>query len=124
EPEKPQDKKHNVRFVLSTGMPATMWAEFEERFNVNIYEFYGTAEEGLTFNPPGVGPIGSIGKPQPGTICEILDENDQPCEPFEIGEICFRNADGQVEQVQYFKDPDASKQKTAGNWFRSGDCGY
>lgn len=124
EPEKPKDKEHNVRFVLSAGMPATMWAEFEERFNVNIFEFYGTAEGGLTFNPPGAGPIGSIGKPPPGTICEILDEHDQPCEPFEIGEICFRNMDGKVERVQYFKDPDASEQKTAGNWFRSGDCGY
>ena len=124
EPESPRDKEHRIRFVLSAGMPATMWEEFEQRFNVKIFEFYGTAEGGLTFNPPGAGPIGSIGKPPPGTQCEILNEHDEPCEPFEIGEICFRNAEGKADPVKYFKDPKASEQKTEGDWFRSGDCGY
>jgi len=124
EPEKPTDKDHQVRFVLSAGMPATMWDDFEKRFNVKIFEFYGTAEGGLTFNPPGSGPVGSIGKPPPGMICEILDENDEPCEPYEIGEICFRNESGDVDAVTYFKDPKSSEEKTRGNWFRSGDCGY
>lgn len=124
EPEGAQDKEHNIRFVLSAGMPATMWEDFEKRFNVNIFEFYGTAEGGLTFNPPGVGPIGSIGQPPPGTQCEILNEHDEPCPPFEIGEICFRNEQGKADPVQYFKDPKASEEKTEGDWFRSGDCGY
>lgn len=124
EPEKSTDKDHHVRFVLSAGMPATMWEDFEKRFNLKIFEFYGTAEGGLTFNPPGVGPIGSIGQPPPGTICEILDEKDEPCAPYEVGEICFRNESGDVDPVTYFKDPKSSKEKTAGNWFRSGDCGY
>ncbi|PWA12027.1 ATP-dependent acyl-CoA ligase [Pueribacillus theae] len=124
EPESPSERQHNVRFVLSAGMPAAMWEEFERRFNVKIFEFYGTAEGGMTFNPPGVGPVGSIGKPPAGIQCEILDRHDQPCAPFDIGEICFRNADGKADPVNYFKDPEASKKKTKGNWFRSGDCGY
>lgn len=124
EPVGPRDRQHHVRFVLSAGMPMTMWEEFEQRFNVKIFEFYGTAEGGLTFNPPGAGPIGSIGKPPPGTQCEILDEHDQPLKSFEIGEICFRNADGKVHPVSYLKDRKASEMKTQGGWFRSGDLGY
>lgn len=124
EPEKPTDREHNVRFVLSAGMPTSMWEQFEQRFNVKIFEFYATAEGGLTFNPPGVGPVGSIGQPPPGIECAILDENDEACKPYEIGEICFRNTDGEVDPVQYYKNPEASEEKIRGNWFRSGDCGY
>lgn len=124
DPESPYERQHNVRFVLSAGMPRAMWEEFEQRFNVKIFEFYGTAEGGLTFNPPGVGPVGSIGKPPSGTQCEVLNENDQPCKPFQIGEICFRNAKGKADPVSYFKDSKASKEKTRGDWFRSGDFGY
>lgn len=124
EPPSPRDRQHNVRFVLSAGMPASMWKEFEERFNVKIFEFYATAEGGLTMNPPGVGPIGSIGKPLAGTQCEILNEENQSCPPFTIGEICFRNTSGKVDPVIYYKNPEASEKKTRGGWFRSGDYGY
>ena len=35
----------------------------------SCYEFYGAAEGGLTGNPPGVGPVGSIGKPIADAAC-------------------------------------------------------
>lgn len=124
EPGSPRDRQHNVRIILSSGMPALMWEEFEKRFNVKIFETYGSAEGGMTVNPPGVGPVGSIGKPPAGTQCEILDEHDQSRAPFDIGEICFRNAEGKADQVNYFKNTDASEEKTRGDWFRSGDYGY
>lgn len=124
EPEGPFDQQHSIRFVLSAGMPEAMWKDFERRFNVGIFEFYGTAEGGLTLNPPGIGPVGSIGKPLPGTYCEILNEQDQPLPPYKVGEICFRNQDEKADPVNYFKNPEASKTKTRGDWFRSGDHGY
>lgn len=124
EPQSPRDHQHHVRFVLSAGMPTSMWEEFEQRFNIKIFEFYATAEGGLTLNPPGIGPAGSIGKPLPGTQCEILTEHDQPCAPYAVGEICFRNAEGKADPVVYFKNSEASNKKTQGGWFRSGDYGY
>src|SRR5690606_11541949 len=42
----------------------------------------------------------------------------------EVGEICFRNEDGNVEPVNYYKNPEASQKKTEGGWFRSWDYGY
>ncbi|WFU14438.1 AMP-binding protein [Bradyrhizobium sp. CB3481] len=124
EPPGRSDGAHNVRFVLSAGMPASMWRAFEERFGVAIFEFFGTAEGGLTLNPPGIGPVGSIGKALSGTVCEILDEAMRPVPAGELGEICFRNADGTVPPVNYFGAKEASEQKTRGGWFHSGDIGW
>lgn len=124
EPEGPFDRAHNVRFVLSAGMPATMWRGFEERFGVAIFEFFGAAEGGLTLNAPGQGPIGSIGKPPAGSVCEILDVNGNILPAEQEGEICFRNADGSVAAVTYFGNPAASQAKTRGGWFHSGDIGW
>lgn len=123
EPPGPYDRAHQVRFVLSAGMPASMWREFASRFGVEIFEFYGTAEGGLLLNPPG-GPIGSIGKPPPGTTCAILDEAGRPLPDGAMGEMCFRSADGSVAPVKYYRNEKASTEKTAGGWFHSGDMGW
>ncbi|WP_298270345.1 AMP-binding protein [uncultured Bradyrhizobium sp.] len=124
EPEGPFDRQHDVRFVLSAGMPASMWRAFEERFGVEIFEFFGAAEGGLSLNPPGTGPVGSIGKPPLGGICEILDETGSVLPAGEAGEICFRNPDGTVAPVTYFDNPAASAAKTRDGWFHTGDIGW
>lgn len=124
EPELPNDADNPVRYVLSAGMPAAIWEKFSTRFGVDIYEFYGAAEGGLTLNPPGVGPVGSIGKPPPSMTGRIVDEQDQVCSANEPGEIVFQNADGSCPVITYFKNPEASSQKTANGWLRMGDIGY
>lgn len=124
EPELPNDQDNPVRYVLSAGMPAAIWEKFKVRFGVDIYEFYGAAEGGLTLNPPGTGPVGSIGKPPPSMIGRIVDEADQPCAANQQGEIVFKNADGTCPVITYFKNPEASAKKTADDWLRMGDIGY
>ena len=124
EPRKPDDADNSVRYVLSAGMPAAIWDEFKQRFGVEIFEFYGAAEGGLTFNPPGAGPIGSVGKAPPSMELKIFDDNDNECPPNVPGEIVFRGADGTAPVVSYFKNPEASSKKTAGGWLRMGDVGY
>lgn len=124
EPEKDNDADNPVRYVLSAGMPAALWKNFEKRYGLDVYEFYGAAEGGLTLNPPGAGPIGSIGKPPPTLVGKVVDENGEECPPGEPGEIIFRNADDTSPVVSYFKNPEASEKKTAGGWLRMGDIGY
>jgi crotonobetaine/carnitine-CoA ligase len=124
EPPRPEDVDNPVRFVFSAGMPAAIWQDFSDRFGVEIFEFYGTAEGGITLNPPGDGPIGSIGRTPPGMICSIRDDDDNECPAGEAGEICFQNSDGQPPPVAYHKDPKASAAKTRDGWFRSGDIGH
>lgn len=123
-PEKPDDADNPVRYIQSSGMPATMWKNFEKRFGVVLAEGYGATEGGGLRNPPGVGPIGSIGKPAPGWIAEILDEHGHPCPPNTEGEICFRREDGAPVVVRYYKNAEAAAEKVRNGWLHMGDLGH
>jgi crotonobetaine/carnitine-CoA ligase len=125
EPPRPDDADNPVRKVISAGMPAAIWNEFRKRFGVEIHEFYGAAEGGLCGNPPGVGPVGSIGRPIPTLVHRIVDEEgrDVPADPGgeRTGELLFRNADGTPIVVEYYGNTEASERKCAGGWLHMGD---
>jgi crotonobetaine/carnitine-CoA ligase len=121
EPEKDNDGDNPVKFVLSAGMPATIWERFEKRFNVSIAEGYGAVEGGGASKPIGEGPIGSFGKPSPYLEVRIVDENDNDCPPGVMGEFISRPKDGSLPKVEYYGNPKASEEKTRGGWLRSGD---
>lgn len=123
EPRRDDDADNPVRLVISAGMPKEIWNAFRERFDVELFEMYGAAEGGLTFNPPGAGPAGSIGKPPPMLEMRLVDENDEPVAQGEPGEIIFRNADGSAPKVAYLKNEEATAKKTRGGWLRMGDIG-
>jgi crotonobetaine/carnitine-CoA ligase len=125
EPPRPDDADNPVRTVISAGMPAAIWDEFRTRFGVDVHEFYGAAEGGLTGNPPGAGPVGSIGRPIPTFVHRIVDEQGQDVAPDangeRVGELLFRHRDGSPYVVEYFGQPAASEQKCAGGWLHMGD---
>jgi len=121
---KPNDNDNPVRIILSAGMPKSIWSDFETRFDVKLCEFYGAAEGGLTFNPSGIGPVGSCGRVAPHLEIKIFNDQDQECLTDEAGEICFRNADGSSPVVEYFHNTEASINKTRGGWLRMGDIGH
>jgi crotonobetaine/carnitine-CoA ligase len=121
EPRRANDADNPVRFVISAGMPAAIWEDFERRFNVQIVEFYGAAEGGLTVKPMGVGPIGSIGKAVPTLKYRIVDEAGNDCPVGTGGELLFRHADGSPFKVEYFGNTEASAEKCADGWLCMGD---
>ncbi|MBU2547524.1 MAG: AMP-binding protein [Proteobacteria bacterium] len=121
EPEKPDDADNPVRVVISAGTPRGIWEAFENRFQVKIHEWYGAVEGGFAHNPPGVGPIGSFGKPLEGLLeMKVVREDDSECEAGEIGELVSRLSMGETE-VEYHGNKEASEAKTRGGWLRSGD---
>ncbi|MFI4974647.1 MAG: AMP-binding protein [Caulobacterales bacterium] len=121
EPVKPDDADNPVRFVLSAGMPAAIWENFERRFDLKVLEAYGAVEGGMAFKPMGVGPIGSFGKPPPNLDMRVVDEAGNECPPNVQGELISRPITGEASVVTYFKNQAASDLKTAGGWLRSGD---
>lgn len=121
EPPRADDADNPVRFVISAGMPAAIWRQFQQRFGVQILEFYGAAEGGLTFNHPGQGPVGSIGKPPPTLLHRIVDEAGNDVPRGQQGELLFRHASGEPFAVEYFGNPEASHHKCAGGWLHMGD---
>jgi crotonobetaine/carnitine-CoA ligase len=124
EPARVDDSDNPVRMVVSGGMPAAIWEAFEQRFDVNIFEFYGASDGGgMAYKPVGQGPVGSCGKPMDGIIMNILDEDGNECAPNAIGEICCRPQQGDAA-VEYFGNREASVKKIKSGWNRSGDMGH
>lgn len=121
EPQRAGDADNPVRVVISSGMPAALWNDFEKRFGVRLLEFYGAAEGGLSIKPVGAGPVGSIGRPVPVLEHRIVDENGRDCPPGVPGELLFRNADGTPFAVRYWNQPQASAAKCQGGWLHMGD---
>ncbi len=121
EPQHSDDGDNPVRKVISAGTPYGIWEAFEKRFNVQIHEWYAAVEGGFAHNLPGVGPIGSFGKPMGGLMeMKVVRDDDTECEPGERGELVSRVA-GQQMEVVYHGNREASEAKTRGGWLRSGD---
>jgi crotonobetaine/carnitine-CoA ligase len=118
QPPSPRDRDHQVRVVLSAAAPPDRWREFEERFGVKIIEFYGMVDSpGFLLNTEGR--VGSMGKPIADIDFAVLDDDDQPLPPGQIGEVAFRHPMGQL--THYHNLPDATADAYRGGWFHSGD---
>jgi crotonobetaine/carnitine-CoA ligase len=125
EPVTANDADNPVRTIISAGMPSAIWQDFERRFDVQLYEFYGAAEGGLTGNTPGKGPVGSVGKPVGNLDYRLVDEEGQDAQRNakgeRMGELLFRPKDGSPFKVEYYGNPQASAEKCAGGWLHMGD---
>jgi crotonobetaine/carnitine-CoA ligase len=121
EPLKSEDADNPVRLVISAGMPAAIWEAFEQRFAVDIFEFYGAMEGGMTIKRVGEGPIGSCGRAAPGLLAKVVDDDDNEVARGTSGELLFRMAEAPFPAVKYHNNPDASAKKVTDGWLRSGD---
>jgi putative long chain acyl-CoA synthase len=67
-PPSPAELHHPIRMFLGSGMPRNLWRRVAERFpTAKVLEFYASAEgESILANVKGT-PIGSMGRPLPGT---------------------------------------------------------
>ncbi|MBW1690142.1 MAG: AMP-binding protein [Deltaproteobacteria bacterium] len=65
---------------------------------------------------------GAIGKAVPGHIVEIINEKGEVMGPGELGEIAVKCPDP-VMFLEYWKNPEATKEKFIGDWMRTGDFG-
>jgi crotonobetaine/carnitine-CoA ligase len=96
-PSSRQDRTHPVRLVVSTGMPREIWRPFEERFAVRVLEWYGSPEGAFAYNPVGVGPVGSFGRPPAGLLeMEVLGGDGEALPAGRVGELALRRRDGWI----------------------------
>jgi len=125
QPERPDDDDNPVRLVISAACPANLWEAFEKRFGLTIWEAYGAVDGGgvMIFNF-GNAPVGSCGKPLPGTEWKLADDDDSEVPQGEIGELITKVTDKKTRGVEYYKNPEASASKVKGEWLHSGDMFY
>ena len=108
----------------SVGRETLEWAS--GALGVRVNEAYGQTECNLVLGncsevlPPKPG---SLGRAMPGHIAAIVDEQGNELAPGEIGQIAFRRPDP-VMMLEYWRNPQATEDKYAGDWLLTGDLGH
>ncbi len=115
-----------LRAVLSGAevLGADLLGWTQEFLGCTVNEGYGQTEfNGLIGNCASVYPIkpGSLGRALPGTIVAIVDEQGNPVLNQE-GEIAA-DRHHPLTLLEYWKNPEATKEKFIGDWLLTGDLG-
>jgi benzoate-CoA ligase len=115
----------SVRYGISAGesLPAALFQRFKDRFGVEILDAIGSTEvlHMCIANAPGAVRPGSSGKIIPGYDARILDENDQPVTPGDIGNLLVRS---DATCSHYWNQHEKTKDTIQGHWIRTGDKYY
>lgn len=108
----------------SVGKELLEWADRE--LHIKINEGFGQTECNVILGNNGnVFPIkpGSIGRPTPGTICAIIDDDGNELPPGEEGHIACKRPHP-VMLLEYLNKPEATRDKFIGDWLITGDAGH
>jgi long-chain acyl-CoA synthetase len=125
-PERQRFDISSLRRIISGGaaLPEALREAFEKAIHCRVEQGYGLSETvALTtgYAPDEPYRPGSAGKAAPGVELRIIDGDNVSLPPNTPGEICIF---GRNVMHGYWRDPDATHQAFAGNWFRTGDIGY
>ncbi len=122
-PERESYDTSTLRTCITGGasMPVEVLRGFEEAFGAIVLEGYGLSETSpvsSSNHPDKERKPGSIGTPIDGVEMRVVDEDDNPVEQGEVGEIVIR---GHNIMKGYWQRPDATEEAMRGGWFHSGD---
>ena len=115
-----------LRITCSAGEPLNpeviRW--FRGQFGITVLDFYGLTESyPLCGNFPTVEVReGSMGRPMPGWDVAVLDEDEQPVEQGERGEICLRARSNPHYPLGYWNRPEDTEEVFGGDWFHTKDA--
>ena len=125
---KPAERwKFDVRAVFTGGeaMGEELLAWGRDTFGTTISEGYGQTEMNLmTLNSPDWFEVrpGSCGRACPGRRVAIVDGEGRLLPPGEEGQIAGWR-DDPIVMLEYWKNPEATARKYAGDWLLTGDLG-
>jgi crotonobetaine/carnitine-CoA ligase len=124
-PPDPGDRDHGLTRAFGSSAPRELFLPFEERFGVTLYEVYGSTEIGLG-SGLGSGPrkVGTMGLPCRHVELAVVDEDDEPVAPGQVGEAVFRPRFPSAIFERYWNQPEATLEAFRNLWFHSGDAGF
>jgi len=127
---KDAEKKYNLsslKHCISAGEPLNpeVIKKWKQRFGLEIYDGIGMTEimvylsnfEGMKIKP------GSCGKPQPGKICAIVDQDGNPVPQGEAGILAVKQNDPGLFK-EYWNKSDKTTNSFKNGWFLTGDVLY
>ncbi len=104
-----------------SAMPVELMRGFEDAFGAKVLEGYGLSETSpvASFNHPDrERKPGSIGTPIEGVEMKVVDDEGDPVDQGEVGEIVIR---GHNVMKGYWNRQDATDESIRDGWFHSGD---
>lgn len=121
----PRGRDVPLRTIFTGGEPAgeeiLRWTQ--EALGVMPNEGYGQTEVNLVLgNSAPLMPVkpGSMGRPVPGHVVDVVDDGGRPVEAGEVGEVAVRRPDP-VLFLGYWNNPRATEEKFVGDWALTGD---
>ncbi|MCU1658836.1 MAG: Polyhydroxyalkanoic acid synthase [Pseudonocardiales bacterium] len=85
-PPNPSEAHHPVRMFMGSGMPRNLWRRVAERFpTARVLEFYASADGEVILANVKSTPIGSMGRPLPGTPDVRVAAFDRVALALELG---------------------------------------
>ncbi|OAI53105.1 AMP-binding protein [Betaproteobacteria bacterium SCGC AG-212-J23] len=127
-PSPKQKYQLNLRSIMSAGesvgVTVLEWAK--EHLGVTINEMFGQTEINYVVgNCQAAWPVkpGSIGRPYPGHEVAVIDEKGHEAPRGQLGEIAIKRSNDPVFFLEYWKNPQATKDKFVGDWGCTGDQG-
>lgn len=125
QPRKADDADNPVRICAAFPMPASIYDDFQKRFNLKVTEGYGLTEVAIiTYNPYNQPKKGSCGKETASFEVRIVDENDFPVPPGRVGEIVARGRMPWITSLGYWKNPENTVKLMKNHFYHTGDGGY
>lgn len=121
EPETPFDQSHGVDLIAAVPRPPDV-EDFEERFEVNVTEFYGSTEANLPLGIPyGEHHPKTCGRLLPGWEAMIADDRGREVEPGTPGELLIRPGKPNVVSSGYWGEPERTLELWRDLWIHTGD---
>ncbi len=123
----PQEKYSlKLRSMMSAGeaVGVTVYEWAKESLGVTINEMFGQTEINYVVgNCQAAWPVkpGSIGRPYPGHAVCVIDEEGKEMPRGELGEIAIKKDRDPVFFLEYWKNPQATRDKFIGDWATTGD---
>jgi benzoate-CoA ligase len=112
----------SIRLAVSAGeaLPPALYERFKQRYGLAIIDGIGSTEALHMFisNRPGAVKPGSSGLIVPGYAARIVDDEQKPVPPGEIGNLWVQ---GDSTCACYWNQHEKSKQTFVGSWLRTGD---
>jgi crotonobetaine/carnitine-CoA ligase len=121
QPPSPDDRDHDLTSVIMFPVSPRV-DEFSERFGVPVAAGYGCTEVAAALlSNVGEARPGFCGEAVPHLEVQVVDEDDVPVAPGEVGEMVIRPREPFVTSLGYFKGPEATAGAWTNLWFHTGD---
>lgn len=124
-PRTKDDASNPVKTWHVMPSPVDFYEDFERRFDIKFFPYYGQAEMGIVAYCPMDAPkVGSVGKPKASLEAKIVDDDEREVPIGEAGELILRPRQPWIMMSGYYNMPRETAEAFRNLWFHTGDIMY